>query len=72
MSSGTTAWPQRRTVELGRPARRHANHFKSGLKAGEQVIVKGLQRVRPGQKVEATAEPDNVAANSTVEAAIDE
>jgi len=25
----------------------------SGLQAGERVIVKGLQRVRPGQKVEA-------------------
>jgi hypothetical protein len=26
--------------------------ISSGLKAGEQVIVKGLQRVKPGQKVE--------------------
>ncbi|MCE9555933.1 MAG: efflux RND transporter periplasmic adaptor subunit [Planctomycetes bacterium] len=30
---------------------------KSGLKAGDRVIVKGLQRVKPGQKVEAEAAP---------------
>ena len=30
---------------------------RPGLTAGDRVIVKGLQRVRPGQKVEAEAEP---------------
>jgi RND family efflux transporter MFP subunit len=43
---------QRRTVELG-GQRGTMRIVTSGLKAGEQVIVKGLQRVRPGQKVEA-------------------
>ncbi len=33
----------------------------AGLQAGEQVIVKGLQRVRPGQKVEAEVEAARVA-----------
>ena len=28
-----------------------------GLKAGERVIVEGLQKVRPGQKVQLAAEP---------------
>jgi RND family efflux transporter MFP subunit len=41
----------RRTVELG-AQRGEMRIVTSGLKAGEQVIVKGLQRVRPGQKVE--------------------
>ena len=50
----------RRTVELG-PQRGDMRIVSSGLKAGERVIVKGLQRVRPGQKVEATSEPDKVA-----------
>jgi RND family efflux transporter MFP subunit len=42
---------ERRNVELGR-ARGDQRIIKSGIKAGEQVIVKGLQRVKPGQKVE--------------------
>ena len=42
----------RRNVELGNQ-RGDMRIVTSGLKAGEQVIVKGLQRVRPGQKVEA-------------------
>jgi RND family efflux transporter MFP subunit len=42
----------RRTVELG-AQRGEMRIVTSGLKAGEQVIVKGLQRVKPGQKVEA-------------------
>lgn len=53
----------RRTVELG-PQRGDMRIVSGGLKAGERVIVKGLQRVRPGQKVEATSEPDKVATNS--------
>lgn len=43
---------ERRTVELG-AQRGELRIVKSGLSAGERVIVKGLQRVRPGQKVEA-------------------
>lgn len=53
----------RRTVELG-AQRGEMRIVSSGLKAGERVIVKGLQRVRPGQKVEAASEPSQMAANS--------
>ena len=56
----------RRTVELG-PQRGDMRIVSSGLKAGERVIVKGLQRVRPGQKVEATSESDKIATNSNQE-----
>lgn len=42
----------RRTVELG-SQRGDLRIVKSGLGAGDRVIVKGQQRVRPGQKVEA-------------------
>ena len=42
---------QRRAVELG-AQRGEMRIITSGLKAGERVIVKGLQRVKPGQKVE--------------------
>jgi RND family efflux transporter MFP subunit len=52
----------RRTVELG-PQRGDMRIISNGLKAGEQVIVKGLQRVRPGQKVEASSERNNIATN---------
>lgn len=45
----------RRNVELG-AQRGDARIITSGLKPGEQVIVKGLQRVRPGKKVEAELE----------------
>jgi len=52
---GTDGVATRRNVELG--AQRGENRIiTGGLKAGEQVIVKGLQRVRPGQKVEAEQE----------------
>lgn len=51
----------RRTVTLG-VQRDEMRVITAGLKSGEQVIVKGLQRVKPGQKVEAelaeTAPPD--------------
>jgi RND family efflux transporter MFP subunit len=53
----------RRNVELG-SQRGEMRIITSGLKAGEQVIVKGLQRVRPGQKVEAESEVAKVAANT--------
>lgn len=43
---------ERRNVELG-SQRGELRIITSGLKAGERVIVKGLQRVKPGQKVEA-------------------
>ncbi len=46
---------ERRTVVLG-GSRGQMRIVTSGLKKGEQVIVKGLQRVRPGQKVEAELE----------------
>lgn len=43
---------ERRNVELG-AQRGEMRIVTEGLKAGERVIVKGLQRVKPGQKVEA-------------------
>lgn len=49
---GADGKAERRTVELG-AQRGELRIITSGLKAGEQVIVKGLQRVKPGQKVEA-------------------
>jgi hypothetical protein len=49
---GDDAAAERRTVELG-AQRGDFRIIKSGLEAGERVIVKGLQRVKPGQKVEA-------------------
>lgn len=42
----------RRTVELG-TQQGDMRIIRSGLKEGDRVIVKGQQRVRPGQKVEA-------------------
>jgi RND family efflux transporter MFP subunit len=48
---GSDGTAERRTVELG-AARGELRIVTGGLKAGEQVIVKGLQRVRPGQRVE--------------------
>lgn len=48
---GSDGTAERRTVQLGAP-RGELRIVTGGLKAGEQVIVKGLQRVRPGQRVE--------------------
>jgi RND family efflux transporter MFP subunit len=45
----------RRTVQLGEQ-RDEMRIVTEGLAAGDRVIVKGLQRVRPGQKVEAELE----------------
>ena len=42
----------RRKVELG-DQRGEMRIVTAGLEPGERVIVKGLQRVKPGQKVEA-------------------
>lgn len=49
---GQAGAAERRNVELG-PQRGEMRIITKGLQAGERVIVKGLQRVRPGQKVEA-------------------
>jgi RND family efflux transporter MFP subunit len=64
---GSDGVANRRAIELG-PQRGDMRIVTSGLKAGEQVIVKGLQRVRPGQKVEATAEQPNLAGATMVDA----
>ncbi|MGD9722663.1 MAG: efflux RND transporter periplasmic adaptor subunit [Pirellulales bacterium] len=58
---GSDGVATRRNVELGNQ-RGDLRIVTAGLKAGEQVIVKGLQRVRPGQKVEAEADPARIAA----------
>ena len=55
---GSDSIATRRDVELG-PQRGDMRIIKAGLKPGEQVIVKGLQRVRPGQTVEAEVAPSN-------------
>jgi RND family efflux transporter MFP subunit len=52
---GEDGTAERRNVELG-GQRGDMRIVTSGLAAGDRVIVKGLQRVRPGQKVEAEAE----------------
>jgi RND family efflux transporter MFP subunit len=49
---GNDGTASRRSVELG-AQRGEMRIISGGLKEGEQVIVKGLQRVKPGQKVEA-------------------
>jgi RND family efflux transporter MFP subunit len=58
---GSDGVAARRNVALGNQ-RGDMRIVTSGLEAGEQVIVKGLQRVRPGQKVEAEAEVAKIAA----------
>jgi RND family efflux transporter MFP subunit len=52
---GSDGAAARRAVELG-AQRGEMRIVTAGLQAGERVIVKGLQRVRPGQKVEAEVE----------------
>jgi RND family efflux transporter MFP subunit len=52
---GADGLAARRTVELGRQ-RGEMRIVTNGLEPGERVIVKGLQRVRPGQKVDAESE----------------
>lgn len=51
----------RRVVELG-AQRGDLRIVTSGLSAGDRVIVKGIQRVKPGQRVEANPELTPVAA----------
>ncbi len=60
---GSDGIATRRNVELGNQ-RGDMRIITAGLKAGEPVIVKGLQRVRPGQKVEAEAGTSKIAAAS--------
>lgn len=57
---------KRRNVELG-AQRGDMRIITAGLKPGEQVIVKGLQRVRPDQKVEAEIEPPKEVADASIE-----
>jgi RND family efflux transporter MFP subunit len=49
---GADGTAERRPVELG-GQRGDMRIITTGLQAGDHVIVKGLQRVKPGQKVEA-------------------
>ncbi len=59
---GAEGTAERRSVTLGKQEG-NMRVIKAGLKAGEQIIYKGLQRVRPGQKVEATlAKPEEAPA----------
>ena len=52
---------QRQTVELGKQ-RGSLRVILSGLAAGQKVIVQGLQRARPGEKVSPTTENSQAAA----------
>lgn len=58
----------RRNVELG-AQRGDMRIITAGLEVGDKVIVKGLQRVRPGQKVEAETEPVDTPAAAAPDAA---
>jgi RND family efflux transporter MFP subunit len=58
---GSDGTATRRVVELG-AQRGDLRIVTSGLNAGDRVIVKGLQRVKPGQHVEAEAEQARAAA----------
>jgi RND family efflux transporter MFP subunit len=65
---GSDGVATRRNVELGK-TRGDMRIVSAGLKAGDQVIVKGLQRVRSGQKVDAEMEPAKIAATLPVKPA---
>lgn len=60
---GTDGIARRRNVELG-AQRGDLRIITAGLEVGDQVIVKGLQRVRPDQKVEAEVETAEVVAGA--------
>jgi RND family efflux transporter MFP subunit len=63
---GSDRKAERRNVELGGQVG-ELRIIKSGLQAGEQVIVKGVQRVKPGQEVEVEkAVATNVPASGSV------
>ena len=49
----------RRTVELGE-SRGSLRVITSGVQAGETVVVRGIQRVRPGMKVKVERQPISV------------
>lgn len=60
-----------RAIELGLP-QGNLRGVKSGLKGGERVVVNGLQRIRPGARVEpreVTMEPPSVRSESAAQAA---
>jgi RND family efflux transporter MFP subunit len=60
-----------RAIELGLP-QGSLRAVKSGLKGGERVVVNGLQRIRPGVRVEpreVTMEPPSVGSESAGQAA---
>ncbi len=67
---GSDGVAARRNVELGKP-RGDMRIITAGLQAGDHVIVKGLQRVRPGQKVDAEAAPAKIAETSLVKPVVD-
>jgi membrane fusion protein (multidrug efflux system) len=58
---GDDAVVERRSVKIG-PKEDGKVVILEGLKAGEQVVVKGLQHARPGSKVNPTREGETVAA----------
>jgi RND family efflux transporter MFP subunit len=62
---GTVA---RKTVRLG-PATNGLRVIREGVDAGDWVITKGLQRVRPGEKVQASREAIKVSHSATGRAA---
>lgn len=55
---------ERRNVELG-AARGDLRIVKAGVSPNERIIAKGLQRVRPGQQVEAEEESAETASSSS-------
>lgn len=62
---------QRRNVELGN-LRGDMRIVKTGLAKGERVIVKGLQRVKPGQVVESESETEATEAPSPSNTPVEE
>ena len=60
---GADSTVQYRPVKLG-PAIDGLRMVREGVKAGEEIVVNGLQRVRPGMKVSAERETAKPAAAS--------
>ena len=60
MARGTSLSPDciRRLVKLGASLGGGQRIIRDGLRVGEQVVVKGLQRVRPGAPVTFENAPD--------------
>jgi RND family efflux transporter MFP subunit len=63
---GPDSTVQYRAVKLG-PAIDGLRMVRDGLRAGEEIVVNGLQRVRPGAKVAAEREGANSAAAASLE-----